>query len=73
LIYQRIPVVRYFRNMSQATLAKKLGISRQTLWAIEGGMTPSEATEQKIREILGWGPAIDSALDALEKALKGEI
>lgn len=36
-MYNRLRSLRAERNWSQATLAEKLGVSRQTINAIEGG------------------------------------
>ena len=52
----RIKILRYERGISQEDLAKKAGVSRQTISALENGRyNPSLILAHKITKILGCG------------------
>jgi transcriptional regulator with XRE-family HTH domain len=63
-------VVRTARNMSQRQVYELTGIDPRYLSEMETGkILPSAEWDERIRQALGWTPAVDAALDALAVAL----
>ena len=67
---QKVRVLRAVRGLSQIDLGEITGMANFDLSKIETGkMLPSESGDRAIRLGLGWTPAVDAALDALEAAM----
>lgn len=67
---EKVRVLRALRGISQSDLAEITGIPGTYLSNIETGkVLPSESWDRCIRLGLGWTPAVDAALDALEAAM----
>lgn len=63
-----VRVMREVRSKTQEELATDLGVSRVTIWQIEKGFTPPPEVQNKIREVLHWGPREDEALNVLAES-----
>jgi DNA-binding XRE family transcriptional regulator len=63
-----VVVMRAFREMTQEELATAIGVSRATIWQIERGFTPPAEMQDRIREVLHWGPREDEALNVLAES-----
>ena len=67
----KVRVLRALRGVSQLDLAIITDIPNTYISNIETGkMLPSESWDRAIRLGLGWTPAVDAALDALEAAME---
>ena len=66
----KVRVLRALHGISQIELGVITGLANFDLSKIETGkMLPSESWDRAIHTGLGWTPAVDAALDALEKAV----
>lgn len=66
----RMRVLRLLRNMTQDDLAIAAKTNRTHLWQAQSdAMIPNTDLDRRIREALGWTPAVDRAFNALAVAL----